>query len=482
MGETYTPPILAYPRKYGPSVTGGYVYRGKRDAPLYGALHLLGTSESRRIWALTQADRHLVKVRQIGESPQKIASFGVDSDGELLLVGYEGTIFRLVLEDSDFGPRRARLRLLRDGATAAARVSVVGSDGKPYGPTDAAIRATARGESYFYAEGAFEVELPPGPAKLTVSGGLETIPQTVTVDAGTPAELPVSIQPWIDMGSRGWYSGDSHVHLHTGGPIRVTAADALVAARAEGVNYVNLCASNNLGDDIRDAEAITGKPVAVSTGRNLLVFGEEMRSTIYGHMQFFGIRSLVRPQYTGFDGTPHRHDFPANHAMASEAVRQGAVVTYGHPLFAGQPFPFEDDPSKPSGRGEGAPRSRRARRGPRRRPDVLQQRRGPLGRAVVSSAQLWIKALGVRRHRCPPGSFDRPARRGSGLCEDGRPPDDAELARRAEGRPELRHQRAYSDDRGRRAKGLARRSISRQAARSASSRRWKATCRSSGSK
>ena len=83
--------------------------------------------------------------------------------------------------------------------------------------------------------------------------------------------------------------------------------------------------------------------------RHLLVFGEEMRSTIHGHMQFFGIGKLVEPQYTGFDATPNRLDFPANHSMAAEATRQGGVVTYGHPLFAGQPFPFEADLAKESG-------------------------------------------------------------------------------------------------------------------------------------
>ena len=57
-------------------------------------------------------------------------------------------------------------------------------------------------------------------------------------------------------------------------------------------------------------------------------------------MQFFGISRLVKPQYTGFDGTPNQHDFPANHVMAEEAIRQGALVTYGHPMFAGEPFPF----------------------------------------------------------------------------------------------------------------------------------------------
>ena len=190
------------------------------------------------------------------------------------------------------------------------------------------------------------MELPPGRVRMNVSGGLETIPQTVTVDAEAATELTVQMQPWIDMAARGWYSGDSHVHLHTGGPIDVTVADALVAARAEGVNYVNLCVSNNVGDDIRDAEMITGKPHAASTDRHLLVFGEEMRSTIYGHMQFFGINRLVEPQYTGFDGTPNRLDFPANHVMAAEAVRQGGLVTYGHPMFAGEPFPFGKDLAK----------------------------------------------------------------------------------------------------------------------------------------
>ena len=135
---------------------------------------------------MTQAERQLIKVRQIGESPQKIASFGVDPDGELLLVGYEGTIFRLALEESDFGPdpQGTHVQVLRNGAPAAARVSIVGSDGKPYGPVGAAIRKTKRDESYFYADGSFDVKLPPGRARLNFSGGMETIPQTVTCRCG----------------------------------------------------------------------------------------------------------------------------------------------------------------------------------------------------------------------------------------------------------------------------------------------------------
>ena len=40
-------------------------------------------------------DRALQVVRQIGVSPQNIASFGTDERGEVYLVGYEGMIYHL---------------------------------------------------------------------------------------------------------------------------------------------------------------------------------------------------------------------------------------------------------------------------------------------------------------------------------------------------------------------------------------------------
>lgn len=100
-GETYIPPVLSYRRKDGVSVTGGYVYRAKKDSSYYGAF-IFGDFESKRIWAMTQQDRKLVKVRQIGTCPEKPCSFGVDENGELLVVGYEGSIYRLLLDESVF--------------------------------------------------------------------------------------------------------------------------------------------------------------------------------------------------------------------------------------------------------------------------------------------------------------------------------------------------------------------------------------------
>jgi putative heme-binding domain-containing protein len=99
--ETFTPPVVSYRRKHGVSVTGGHVYRGKRSPSFVGA-YIFSDFESKRIWALTQSDRKLLKIRQIGNCPEKPASFGIDNQGELFIVGYQGTIYRVVLDDSVF--------------------------------------------------------------------------------------------------------------------------------------------------------------------------------------------------------------------------------------------------------------------------------------------------------------------------------------------------------------------------------------------
>lgn len=103
-GEKYVPPVFAYKRKYGNSVTGGLVYRGDRRSSFYG-VYICGDYTSHRIWGLTQEGRRLKLVRQIGMSPQGIASFGSDERGEIYLVGYEGMVYHLDFSATAFdGP------------------------------------------------------------------------------------------------------------------------------------------------------------------------------------------------------------------------------------------------------------------------------------------------------------------------------------------------------------------------------------------
>jgi len=96
-GANYVAPVFAYRRKYGNSITGGYVYRGDKRSPFYG-VYICGDYTSKRIWGLTHENQVLKTVRQIATSPQFIASFGTDEQGNIYVVGYEGMIYKMDLD------------------------------------------------------------------------------------------------------------------------------------------------------------------------------------------------------------------------------------------------------------------------------------------------------------------------------------------------------------------------------------------------
>jgi glucose/arabinose dehydrogenase len=100
-GAVYIPPVFAYRRKFGNSMTGGYVYRGDKHSSFYG-VYICGDFTSHRIWGVAQENRILKTVWQIATSPQNIASFAQDEAGNIYLVGYEGMIYKLDFTHSRF--------------------------------------------------------------------------------------------------------------------------------------------------------------------------------------------------------------------------------------------------------------------------------------------------------------------------------------------------------------------------------------------
>ena len=108
-GENYIAPVFSYSHRLGVSVTGGYVYRGKR-APLMQGHYICGDFESRRIWALAQTNRLLAGIVEIGRAPTRLVSFGQDHEGELYIVGYDsGIIYRMDLAAIDPTPRQSQV-------------------------------------------------------------------------------------------------------------------------------------------------------------------------------------------------------------------------------------------------------------------------------------------------------------------------------------------------------------------------------------
>jgi putative heme-binding domain-containing protein len=107
--SAFVPPVLSYSHRVGVSVTGGYVYRGAR-APAMNGWYICADFESRRIFALTEANRGLQKVVEIGRAPSRAVSFTQLRDGELCLVGYDsGMFYRLRLDQVDPTPMETRM-------------------------------------------------------------------------------------------------------------------------------------------------------------------------------------------------------------------------------------------------------------------------------------------------------------------------------------------------------------------------------------
>lgn len=106
------PPVVEYPhpevpaseRKgredVGKSITGGYVYRGKKLPKLAGA-YVYGDYDSGRIWGLRLDDQGKLaesgEIVDLGKNAKiNIAAFGEDAAGEMYLLGFDGRIHTFV--------------------------------------------------------------------------------------------------------------------------------------------------------------------------------------------------------------------------------------------------------------------------------------------------------------------------------------------------------------------------------------------------
>lgn len=91
------PPTAAHPHSEAASITGGYVYRGKRLAELDGE-YVYGDFQSGKIWGLRHDGEKVVSTRPLAETPLQLVSFGEDNAGEIYLLDYERTrqLHRLV--------------------------------------------------------------------------------------------------------------------------------------------------------------------------------------------------------------------------------------------------------------------------------------------------------------------------------------------------------------------------------------------------
>jgi len=92
------PATVEIPHTEGASVTGGYVYRGKKFPKLVGT-YIFGDWETRRIWGIDADGESVGKKREVIDPTVRVVDFGEDNDGELYLLDYDAGTIHAVVEN-----------------------------------------------------------------------------------------------------------------------------------------------------------------------------------------------------------------------------------------------------------------------------------------------------------------------------------------------------------------------------------------------
>lgn len=208
--------------------------------------------------------------------------------------------------------RPVRLRFVEreSGAAAAVRLHMHGAAGEylpPRGhhrkvnrtPHQDNYADLAIGENqYAYVDGECVADLPLGIVHVEIMRGYETAPIRTTVEVGAETkELVFELERGLRWRERGWVTADTHVHF-------LSPQTALLEARAEDVNVVNLLASQwgelftNVGDF--DGKTTFGAEDLDGRGEFLVRVGSENRMHALGHISLLGYTGeLIHPLCTG---------------------------------------------------------------------------------------------------------------------------------------------------------------------------------------
>ncbi len=214
--------------------------------------------------------------------------------------------------------------------------------------------------------GSFRRELPGGQIRIRVVRGFETaaVEREVLLEPGKETRLEIRLRRVVDLRARGWYAGDSHVHMiHGERTILVTFDDVALAARAEDLQYLSLCQAWNLPKT--SPEALKQELRKRSTAKCVLTWNLEAPKNYYkgdagrclGHCWNLGLEGRTRggedviQLLMEASARDYESDKPSYANFESHALihDQNGAVFYTHPLrwwmgsWGGQGgYPFQE--------------------------------------------------------------------------------------------------------------------------------------------
>lgn len=149
-----------------------------------------------------------------------------------------------------------------------------------------------------YITGETSIKLPLGKVYLEISKGFEIEPIRKVIEISPKTEIiSIEINKTLLWREKGWVTADTHVHF-------LTPGSAMLEGSAEGVNIVNLLASQwgelmtNVGDF--DGKTTLGSKILGGDGEYLVRIGTENRQHVMGHISLLGYEgNIITPMATG---------------------------------------------------------------------------------------------------------------------------------------------------------------------------------------
>jgi hypothetical protein len=230
--------------------------------------------------------------------------------------------------------RRISLRIEDErGRAALARLTVRDEAGRVYPAMSKRLAPDLPFQPQVYRADGESLVLPDGRYRLTWSGGPDYVTETRDVEIGTggPGEIAIRLERWIDPASRGWYSGDHHVHAagcsHYQDPAQGVGPDDIVRqVRGEGLNVGSILTWGPCYYHQR--QFFSGKDDKRSTAEMKLRYDLEVSgfpSSHAGHLVLLGLREQDYP------GAKRIEDWPTwTMPVLKWAKKQGAVTGYAH--------------------------------------------------------------------------------------------------------------------------------------------------------
>lgn len=189
-----------------------------------------------------------------------------------------------------------------------------------------------------------EIDLPPGEYTFTARKGFEyeEVRLPVAISSTQRRTVTLPLRKFVDCESKGWYSGDTHIHFPDQAGIRYEM-------ECEDLRVCSLLLlkggyrkPRRPGDGhFWNAEHFTGRLSPVSDSEHFVKVDEEFRHGLLAHLIFQNLKTIVWPVSTGGlrESGVGGFDWPLMLHACDDARQQGALTIWAH-----WPYPSMEAP------------------------------------------------------------------------------------------------------------------------------------------